>query len=88
MVFAILKKHLTFMFSICQDSRLLHIAKEGLVAAFTALEPWQTKVTHEDQLLQQCSITSKMNGILSNTSVKIPKLSNVLMQVQKLLECQ
>jgi hypothetical protein len=52
------------------------------------IEPWQMKAKHEDQLLQQCGITSKMNGILDYTSVKLPKLSNVLTRVQQELEYQ
>jgi hypothetical protein len=52
MVFALLKKHLTFIFSICKDSRLLNIARHGSLAVCTGLEPWQIRATHEDHLLQ------------------------------------
>jgi hypothetical protein len=78
MIFAILKKHLKFIFSIFKDSRLLQNAKEGPAALFTDLEPWQMKATCEDQLLQQRSVTSKMNGIRKYTSAKNSQLSNVL----------
>jgi Fic family protein len=78
MLFAILMKHLKFIFSIFKDSRLLQNAKKGSAAAYMDLELWQMKATWEDQLLQQCSVTSKMTAILEYTSAKISELSNVL----------
>jgi len=78
MVFAVLKKRLNFIVSIFKGSRLLQNAKESSAVIFTDLEPQQIKATCEDQLLQQCNITSETNGILEHTSVKISRLSGVL----------
>jgi hypothetical protein len=52
--------------------------REGLLAVHTDLEPWQMRATCEDQLLQQSSVTSKMNVICEYISAKISKFSNVL----------